>query len=261
MSMFDHLDVSLAILQYLDSRDLALLSMACERTRVLVTMELRRRVCHVFASHLPRSRIHSFLNLLENNASVVSGSSALAVVCWNTKRDFRLWPSTRDLDVYVPLKCTRPFLDFFLSLGYAIDGKENRKRSAYQPINGVMSVTTLVLLPASIPLAPLKVDIVESTRLTAVWPLAHFWGTVVNNFVSGRTVVSAYPSDTLNGACVVNPDAVVHRAILAKYRARGFKVVDEWRNMKYVTYMHPHLTVLTPPTVTISTTSVSIGTA
>ncbi|KZV67530.1 hypothetical protein PENSPDRAFT_688056 [Peniophora sp. CONT] len=228
------LDILNAVLACMDVRDLVPFALTCRFNHASVRAELRRRITIVLSSHIPRTNISDFLNLLCDTDSVVSGSSALAVLSWNTQCDFRGWPTARDLDIYVPRGGTQPFIDFLQHLDYAPKFTPVSRQIHYARINGVRTVSTLIRLPESIPFAPTTVDIIESTRRSAMWPLCHFWGTVVNNFISARSLVSAYPVETLDGVCVVNPDIDVFENVLDKYRARGFKLV--MRKMRVADY-------------------------
>lgn len=234
MTVFINADILLAVLAHLDTRDLARFGSTSKHYRTCTHKEIRRRIRDILSSHMPRSEMQRFLAILDDTGSVVSGSTALAIVCWNSRRDWRQWAWARDLDIYVARGRVQPLMDFFVSLGYSPKFSSVSRRSPYTRTNGVRSVTTLMLLPPRIPLAPISLDIVESTRLSAMWPLAHFWGTAVSNFFSARSLVSAYPEETLKGTCVVNPDACVYPNVLAKYRARGFNIVVNKRTIVYV---------------------------
>lgn len=119
--------------------------------------------CAMYSSHIPRNEVPQLFDILEGTEPVVSDSSALAVVSWNSSQDHRLWRGARDLDIYVPRKSVRPFSKLFKSIGYVEAGSYTPTQSRYRTM-GIRSVTTLVMLPESIPLAPIKVDIIESTR-------------------------------------------------------------------------------------------------
>ena len=77
----------------------------------------------------------------------------------------------------------------------------------------------------------LKVDVVELREVTALVLIFKFHSTVLMNFISAKSMFSAYPLLTASGHTIINP-VVFHNGwvkipvlfVLLKYRERGFDV-------------------------------------
>lgn len=218
-------DILLYVLQFLDTASLSRTASISQGIRDLTRKELRGRVRVVLGRHIPADLLDDFFGILQSTSSVVSGSLAFAVLSWGSDTHFSTWETPGDLDIYVPRGTTDTFVRFFADRAAFVPGvpKDAHMRTSDYPA-GIHTVTTLVKSPALDPPVALSVDIVESEDSRATYPLQNFWGTVVNNFITPSSIVSAYPRATLMNVCFGHP-WIAGRRPYAKYRERGVEVV------------------------------------
>ena len=64
--------------------------------------------------------------------------------------------------------------------------------------------------------------------MSALYPVAHYWGTHVMNVLTADSFISAYPSTTINGVgyFTTTPKHDAVHAVIEKYRRRGFTLSD-----------------------------------
>ncbi|KAH9895266.1 hypothetical protein C8Q73DRAFT_623280, partial [Cubamyces lactineus] len=156
--------------------------------------------------------------LLRVTNSVLSGSFALHVL--NGHRGPRWMPN--DMDVYVPmLRARRVAAYLVLAEGYHIN--EYRK-SVYSVHLAGFSLAIQLTKGNS------KIDIVQSTTLSALHPIPYFWSTHVMNHLTADTFCVAYPHFTLAGRALLNPIVLIDDrypndrtlGMITKYQARGY---------------------------------------
>lgn len=241
-------DLVLYLLQLVDTLTLARTGCVSRSLRVEARAELRRRVRIVLSRHVPAAHFDEFLELLQSTSSVVSGSLAFAVLSWGSPTHFGAWRKPGDLDVYVPIGRTKPFTLFFRRLAGFMPAHPDDvllRQGSYP--KGINTVTTLVDIPARIPLAPVSIDIVESCCESAVFPLQYFWGTAVNNYITSTSVVSAYPDFTFGGVSYRHPWAGdIVRRVREKYESRGVEIITGISELQYVLVEYLGLFPLNP---------------
>ncbi|KAL1940975.1 hypothetical protein VTO73DRAFT_7611 [Trametes versicolor] len=160
-----------------------------------------------------------FLDELEICCSVISGSSALAVL-------FRLPWIPGDLDIYTP----RDY--FYHVVAYLVNVEEYTLSFLSQPhyasYGNVRNVARLLRDDGQ------RIDVIQSESNSALLPLASFWNTAVMNYISSSGFCVAYPRLTEahrallstrstfvpNDGGVPYPD--VDTDVVVKYLDRGF---------------------------------------
>ncbi|KZV76351.1 hypothetical protein PENSPDRAFT_661172 [Peniophora sp. CONT] len=220
-------DVVLYILQELDTAALVCTARLSQSTRSATSIELRRRVRVVLRRYVPTAILDDFFALLQSTSSVVSGSLAFAVLSWGTDAHFAKWKKPGDLDIYVPMGATPAFTHFFTTFAQYAPSLDVKKGSHKYYPSGIRTVTTLVSTPERIPLAPVTIDIVESSNSCAMYPLQYFWGTAVNNYITSTSVISAYPRATFDRVYHRHPWALrawAPRGVIDKYHDRGLRL-------------------------------------
>ncbi|KAL6298177.1 hypothetical protein BKA93DRAFT_744658, partial [Sparassis latifolia] len=76
-----------------------------------------------------------------------------------------------------------------------------------------------------------RIDIVCSRTESPLFPISHFWSTLVMNFVSADTFGSAYPALTLRRCGLLSPYrpfGVKEMAVKVKYEAQSYEFGVRW---------------------------------
>ncbi|KAL1945774.1 hypothetical protein VTO73DRAFT_1776 [Trametes versicolor] len=160
-----------------------------------------------------------FLDELEVCCSVISGSSALAIL-------FRLPWTPQDLDIYTP----RAY--FYHVVAYLVHVEEYSvsfpRGSTYHVYGKVRNVARLTRSDGQ------RIDVVQSASNSPLLPIASFWTTAVMNYISATSFCIAYPHLTEANRSLISttfmreadvqgvPQPTQHQELLAKYRERGF---------------------------------------
>ncbi|KAA1478254.1 hypothetical protein DENSPDRAFT_755334, partial [Dentipellis sp. KUC8613] len=162
-----------------------------------------------------------FRQLLDDTQSALSGSSVLHVLLQCTP--FESW-SPSDLDVYVPLTAADRILQYLTSHGYTVIAYPRLLSPDVMEYGS--GIAAVIKLQGSM---GEKIDVIISTRMSALYPITFFWGTPVMNWVKNGELGLAYPRATLAGVGYINPDRAYHHKVLAckdKYEARRFRLQE-----------------------------------
>lgn len=163
----------------------------------------------------------SFRDVLRNSHSVISGSFAL---------DFSLHGTTRpsidvgDIDIYAGVANAITIIEYLRRQeGYlAIPLSFLPCISFIDDYDGGIAAVVRMLHPRGT-----KIDVICSSRISALHPLAFFWGTVVMAFLTSDGFCSAYQMLTECGIVCLNPSRDMTpriRRCIKKYQRRGFTI-------------------------------------
>lgn len=165
----------------------------------------------------------AFRDTMRRTHSVISGSFAL---------DFALHGTTRppfavsDLDVYCGVANAITVIEYL------------RRKESYLAVplaffpcvqwiddyDGGIATVVRMLHPRGS-----KIDIICSSRISALHPLSYFWSTAVMSFLTADGFCSAYHSLTERGISCINPSREVTPRVkrcIKKYETRGFIIDD-----------------------------------
>ncbi|KAI0351713.1 hypothetical protein OH77DRAFT_1461428 [Trametes cingulata] len=179
------------------------------------------------AAHLD-SALNSALRSYVNNPAalrstmrllraVISGSFALSFLLQGQQPHFE----PRDLDIYVPLHYGQRMASYLIDVeGFVL---HRHREVPYAAKLGHAAVLTLQK-------ATRRIDIVVSMNESALYPISHFWGSHVMNYLSADGYCVAYPELTFSGRGILSPFHLTdHRypsdytlSLMAKYSPRGF---------------------------------------
>lgn len=165
------------------------------------------------------SNPHALLAIVDNAASVFSGSQVLRVIDIGYERTG--WTGA-DLDIYTTSPEGEQILEHFEHEGYRASLEEGTGETD-RPYADTTGVACVVHLKKS----TRKVDVVFSTTRSALTPIAHFWSTHLCNIVTAHAIYVAYPKSTLRGVGYRRPWAAQTSAIEQahqKYNARGYTI-------------------------------------
>lgn len=147
---------------------------------------------------------------------VISGSFVLSFLL-RTGTPFT--PS--DMDIYLPRQYAARMAMYLVEVeGYthtATSAVPYGRRSAHEPV--------LVLSKGS-----MRIDIIPSVNDNALYPISHFWGSHVMNYLTADSFCVAYPTLTFASRSLLSPFQLIHHnlpsayilSLVAKYSARGF---------------------------------------
>lgn len=166
-------------------------------------------------------------DILRGTDAVVSGSMALHFILDGPE----LW-EPNDADIFAPLHAADKIANYLMSSeAFKVEGMTSRNARYQDHIRFNPSIARVVYL-----IRPdgFRLQIIESATPTALHPLAHFWSTLVTNYISADAICVVFPSLTFNKrGCsrldILDNDAEI-RAI-EKYRARGFTISDFDKNV------------------------------
>ncbi|KAI0067108.1 hypothetical protein BV25DRAFT_1783243, partial [Artomyces pyxidatus] len=218
-------DIILYICAVCTLQDLCLLRSSAKRLRRVVDYYLRMSWQSTLRQYVNNAL--EFRSLLRDNRAVVSGSTVLEFVLRGNDSPVN-WHST-DLDIYCPLTTAASIVDYLIekeSFRIVQDYSERDRTDdvEHEYDNGAIGSVTTMASPTG-----RKVDIIASTRNSALLPITYFWGTIVANYITADSICLAYPRLTLKGIGAVNPvrmPAPRVAACIEKYAARGFTLVD-----------------------------------
>ncbi|KAI0349459.1 hypothetical protein OH77DRAFT_1499553 [Trametes cingulata] len=156
--------------------------------------------------------------VLRITRSVLSGSTVLHIL---DIQGSDAW-APQDLDVYSPIDTVRRMVHYLITAeGYRLHQIHD---STYQADGaGLRQVYSLVK-------GSCKIDVIQSTTLSALHPIPFFWGSHLMSYIGADTFCMPYPTLTLQGRGLMNPVALIdHRYahkrtldVMAKYRTRGY---------------------------------------
>ncbi|KAI9063180.1 hypothetical protein FKP32DRAFT_1553809, partial [Trametes sanguinea] len=134
------------------------------------------------------SALRAVLRLLH---AVISGSFALAFLLRNNEPKI----IARDLDIYVPHKYAKRLARYLTAgEGYSV------VLSHHHRYDGNAAIASVQVLAKG----AMRIEIIESTTSSALFPLPHFWATHVVNYLTADTFCIAYPSHTLKHEALFN---------------------------------------------------------
>lgn len=169
----------------------------------------------------------AFRDIMRTSHSIISGSFALDFGLHGTAEPLI---NASDIDVYTGVSNAITIVDHL------------RRKEGYLVVpiginpcwawiddyeGGITSVIRMLHPRGS------KIDVVCSSRISALHPLAYFWGTLVMNFLTSDGYCSAYPSLTERGIGCIHPFRDVTPRVercIEKYKSRGFSVRDFAQN-------------------------------
>lgn len=217
-------DVVLQVFFYLDATSLVRMRSVSTLFEHAVQEEWRSRVYQCVRPFLVDAS--GFFSLLGSFEGVVSGSTALSVLMLASRHEASS-PNTSDLDVYVPTEVARDEIVRHLvaSSEYVVD--RSSPRFAESSWEGTpATVLSLTRLKRTRGPTISWVDVVVGAHQSALSPIVSFWGSLVMNYISATSVVSLYPTTTLNGQFFIRPNATAERVArpLQKYIDRRFTV-------------------------------------
>ncbi|EIM79110.1 uncharacterized protein STEHIDRAFT_116793 [Stereum hirsutum FP-91666 SS1] len=169
----------------------------------------------------------AFRDVMRTSHSIISGSFAL---------DFGLHGTTEplinasDIDVYTGVSNAITIVEYLRNKeGYLIVPVGINPCWAWidDYEGGITSVIRMLHPRGS------KIDVVCSSRISALHPLSYFWGTLVMNFLTSDGYCSAYPSLTERGIGCIHPLRDVTPRVercIEKYKSRGFSIRDFAQN-------------------------------
>ncbi|KAA1478396.1 hypothetical protein DENSPDRAFT_748253, partial [Dentipellis sp. KUC8613] len=185
--------------------------------RSQVSRFISRRANEVFSRFL--SNPTCFRSMIDHTNSCVSGSAILEIALQSSP--VQPWLAT-DLDVYVPLTAIHTVMTYLAdNEGFLAVFPPQLPPDIAEYGAGIAGVVHMVR-PHGV-----KIDLIVSTRMSSLYPLAYFWGTCVMNWFKNGQLGFAYPKLTLQGLGLINPDKIRHpkvRACIDKYTARGFRL-------------------------------------
>lgn len=215
----EHPDDPLHILGRLSLTDLMMVSTVCPEMKKCVDMFLEKTWLSMFRPFLDAPE--TFLELLDDTGSVVSGSFAL----WFLLGGALDW-EPQDLDIYCPVYGASRLADYLTTYqGYVEetnhdvnmdDDYEMGRRNQLASINLTIHLTS----PRG-----RRIDVVESMTPSALQPIPYTWTTILPNYVSARTLCIPYPYHALYnlGHFVPGPDGTaIPRSEISKYESRGY---------------------------------------
>lgn len=163
----------------------------------------------------------SFRDVLRRSHSVISGSFAL---------EFSLHGTTRppinvgDIDIYAGVANSITIIEHLRrEEGYlAIPLSILPCISYIDDYDGGIAAVVRMLHPRGT-----KIDVICSSRISALHPITFFWSTAVMSFLTADGFCSAYHALTERGIACLNPSRDLTpriRRCMTKYERRGFKI-------------------------------------
>lgn len=223
-----------AFLRQILPKDLIIISAVSGDMQSMVSRHLRQGWEELLAHFVPFPS--EFRDVMRSTRSVVSGSVALWFACGGPASWF-----PDDCDIYTPIGEVSSLLTYLKShAGYTVEedrsGDTSRRfddyglgDATYPGNQGDVSVVASVLRLVNINTGK-RVDVVESSTVSALQPIPRSWSTLQANYISADNLCVAYPFLTLNRrGCITpiwfTPDGTIPAA-LEKYRKRGYTVAD-----------------------------------
>ncbi|OJT12390.1 hypothetical protein TRAPUB_11059 [Trametes pubescens] len=143
-----------------------------------------------------------FRSAMRLYGAVLSGSFALHFLRMNDKCEF----NPGDLDLYVPRSYATRILAYLLDVeGYSFI---TTFRVPYGQ-NVAQQFVIVVGKPG------LTIDIIPSVSEEALYPLSHFWGSHLVNYISADTFCVAYPELTFWGRSLLSPGSSATDTVLS----------------------------------------------
>lgn len=236
-----------AVLKHLDVKDLVIISTLSLEVKAVVNNHFVRNLERTLASFVPSPL--GLRDALRSSRAVISGSLALWFIiggadCW--------FP--HDCDIYTPLGEAEALHSYLRShAGYEPDASRkdfvnDSSESEYEDSSSpdpranpsIASVQHLINGTRH------KIDIIESSNASALFPLPRFWSTILPNYISADSLCCPYPFLTLRHQgclCLADmaPVAPVLRA-MEKYKDRHFVIRDFNANITpFISYRYPQI--------------------
>lgn len=213
------------IMVALTLQDLSLLMRANKACREIGRNYLQRRYDRLLRPYINDQQ--AFRKLLRHTHSVISGSTAVA---FGINGLFEQPFTPNDLDIYTNIVHGRTVIQHLRRVeGYnAVLAKTTRPTLNMDDYNGGIA-TVIGLVHATKP----KIDIICSTRLSALHPLCFFWSTIPMTYLTADGFCTAYPSLFFKRKGFFNPtrcDRPKVKACMDKYVVRGFTLDNFPRN-------------------------------
>lgn len=234
------------VLRHLEVRDLVIISTISPEVKSLVDKHFVRNWEIALAAFVPSPR--GLRDAMRASRAVISGSLALWFIIGGSDRWF-----SHDCDLYTPKGEATQIKAYLCSqAGYEPDKSRhdfvNDESDEYEDSSSpdpranpsIASVTHLCNKSGR------KIDIIESSGASPLFPLPRFWCTFLPNYVSADTLCCPYPYLTMRRQgclCVADgaPIAPVLRAI-EKYKDRRFIIGDFSANFSpYISRGYPKI--------------------
>lgn len=182
-----------------------------------------------------RSSVHDLLSvfvpdpnalrsLMRRTGSIISGSAALYIVQPSTS-----W-FPRDIDLYVTFDNFHRVVEALQQEQGAIIVDPAQLHAPYDGVAGICGVVRMRTARGC-------VEVIRSSSDSVLFPVTHFWTTLVMNVVTADFVCIAYPELTLRGRGLAAYRVFSAEEVdaLAKYVYRGFEFrvrVGQWTDME-----------------------------
>ncbi len=164
-----------------------------------------------------------FRSTLRVFQGVVSGSFALRFL--RHPRDPFI---PRDLDVYVPRGYPFRVAHYLITVeGYSFNHR--RWHNPYPDTSAHSSIASVVTLERG----DLRIDLVESTEASALYPIASFWGSHLVNFLGADSYCVSLDKMTFRGLGLISSSCLINNStttfseeiqqLMSKYHGRGFR--------------------------------------
>jgi len=234
------LDMFLVVFTHNDLHSLLALSQMCTTLCHLVQCFLLAEWnSYLGCSFLPPVETRC---LMHKNNIIVSGSTALHFISHNSP-SFSSWTSN-DIHFYCPKSHATDLLNFIVLHGYTIILELEDYPTKY-PIYLLPSMCSHIhkklyakhisphCLPGISKVIHLKhtsnkaLDIIISNSENSLSAITHFWGTLVQNYITADSFTVAYPRTTLYGIAYISPWCVNRGntpQCKAKYHDHGFDI-------------------------------------
>ncbi|KAI1786949.1 hypothetical protein LXA43DRAFT_896998 [Ganoderma leucocontextum] len=188
------------------------------------------RDSHILASHFV-SDVPRLFDLMDRTGTVFSGSAVVAAL-------YHTYWRAHDLDVYCAADSFQSIVDLFIDFeGYELANPPRHLLPAgneeYQRGSGIKTGYDdhpHILQVAVLKKGGLKVDIIQSASASSLEPVACFWTTLVQNFLSPNIICIAYPALNDRGLSLLAPCQLVSMQLpstetvgrIRKYEDRGY---------------------------------------